>query len=123
MVAVVGINAELLDKLIVVFAPVLDVDESVVQRSSVVTCEGVDLAEGLRGGEDIGRDDLVKKAGELAVCEADTVQCFEFHPEVPLQPGSVADIRAVDVFQANKLLDECIFNVLFPEDGGWGFRA
>ena len=43
--AVVGVDAELVDNLEGVFAPVLDVDESVVERGAVVANEAVDLAE------------------------------------------------------------------------------
>ena len=41
MVAVIGVDPELVDHLIGVFAPVCDVDQGVVQRSAVVTGEAV----------------------------------------------------------------------------------
>ena len=50
VVAVVGVDAELVDDLEVVFAPVLEVDEGVVQRRAVIADEAFDGAEGLRGG-------------------------------------------------------------------------
>jgi hypothetical protein len=71
VVAVVGVDAELADDLVGVFAPVLDVNEGVVQRRAVVAGEGVDLAEDLGGGEDVGGDDLFEQAGELGIGEAD----------------------------------------------------
>ena len=46
VVAVVGVDAELVDDLEGVLAPVLDVDEGVVQRRAVVAGEAVDA----RGG-------------------------------------------------------------------------
>ena len=71
--AVVGVDAELVDNLEGVLAPVLDVDEGVVERGAVVAGEAVDLAEQGRGGEDVGGDDLVEEALELAVGELDAV--------------------------------------------------
>ena len=82
MMAVVGVDAELIDDLVVVFAPVLDVDEGVVQRRAVVASEAVHAAQGLGSGEDIRRDDLVEQTGEFGVGEADSVQGLELLPEV-----------------------------------------
>lgn len=85
MMAVVGVNAELIDNLEGVFAPVLDIDESVIERGAVVPGEAVAFAEQGRGGEDIGRDDLVQQPLELPVGEADAVQRLELLPEVLLK--------------------------------------
>lgn len=59
VVAVVGVDADLVDDLEGVLTPVLEVDEGVVQRRAVVAGEGVDLLQGLGGGEDIQADDFV----------------------------------------------------------------
>lgn len=99
MEAVVGVDAELVDDLEGVFAPVLDVEEGVVERSAVVAGEAVDLAEQGRGGEDIGSDDLIEKALEFAVGELDAVEGLEVVAEVAFQGGTVADIGAVGVFE------------------------
>ncbi len=85
VVAVVGVDAELVDDLEGVLAPVLDVDEGVVERRAVVAGEAVALAQGTGGGEDIRRDDLVEQALELAVGERDAVEGFELLAEVLLQ--------------------------------------
>jgi hypothetical protein len=96
VVAVVRVDAELVDDLEVVFAPVLDVDQGVVQRRAVVAGEGVDAAQGLGGGEDIRGDDLIQQAGELGIGEADAVQGLELLAEVlPARRGR--DVRAVFV--------------------------
>lgn len=113
VVAVVRVDAELVHDLKGVFAPVLDVDQGVVQRRAVIAGEGVDLAEGLGGGEDIRRDDLVEQAGELAIGEPDAVEGLEFFAEVAFQRGAVADVRAVDVLQFRQLVDEALFEFLF----------
>ena len=55
VVAVVGVDAQLVDDLEVVLAPVLDVHQRVVQRRAVVAGEGVDAAQGLGSGVDIRR--------------------------------------------------------------------
>ena len=59
VVAVVGVDADLVDDLEGVLTPVLEVDEGVVQRRAVVAGEGVDLPQGLGGGEDIRADNFV----------------------------------------------------------------
>ena len=99
VVAVVGVDAELVDDLEGVLAPVLDVDEGVVERRAVVAGEAVAFAQGAGGGEDVGGDDLVEQALELAVGERDAVERLELLAEVLLQRGAVADVRAVGVFK------------------------
>ena len=99
VVAVVGVDAELVDDLEGVLAPVLDVDEGVVQRRAVVAGEAVALAKCAGGGEDVGRDDLVEQALELGVGEADAVERLELLAEVLLQRGAVADVRAIFVLK------------------------
>ena len=85
MVAVVGVDAELVDDLEGVLAPVLDVDQGVVERGAVIAGEGAYFPQGLGGGEDIGADDFIEQPGELAIGEADAVQGLEFFPEVLFQ--------------------------------------
>ena len=84
VVAVVSVDAELIDDLVGVFAPVADVDESVIQRRTVIAGEGIDLAQGLCRRVDIGRDDLVEEPGELGIGEMDPVQGLELFPEIRL---------------------------------------
>ena len=116
VVAIVRVDAELVDDLEGVFAPVLDVDEGVVQRRAVIAGEAADGAQGLRGGEDIRGDDLVEQAGELRVGEADTVEGFEFLAEVGFQRDAVGDVRAVLVFELLEGADEAVFDMLLPYD-------
>src|ERR1700730_14241411 len=59
VIVAIRIDAELIDDLERILAPVLDVDEGVVQRRTVIANEAVALAKCAGGGEDIGRDDLV----------------------------------------------------------------
>ena len=117
MVAVVGVDAELVDDLEGVFAPVLDVDQGVVQRRTVFAGEGVDAAHGAGGGEDIGGDDFVQQAGELAIGEVNAVQGLELLAEVALQGSAVSDVGAVFVFEVLKFADEAVFHLLFSDDG------
>ena len=102
VVAVVGVDAELADDFKGVLAPVLDVDQRVVERRAVVAGEGVALAEGVGGGEDVGRDDLVEQAIELGVGQVDAVKRLELLAEVLFQRGAVADIWAVCIFKIPK---------------------
>ena len=106
VVAVIRIDAELVDDLEGVFVPVLDVDEGVVQRRAVISGEAADGAQGLGSGEDIWGDDLVKQAGELGISEADAIERLEFFPEVLLQRGAVGDVATIFVFEAAEFLDQ-----------------
>jgi hypothetical protein len=115
VVAVVGVDAELVDDLEVVLAPVLEVDEAVIQRRAVVTGEGIDAAQGLGSGEDIRCNDLIEQAGELGICEADPVQGFEFLAEVFLQRGAVADVFSVFVLETLEGADEAVFDGVLPD--------
>ena len=84
VVAVVGVDAELVDDLEGVLAPVLDVDQGVVERRAVVAGEAVAVAEGAGGGEDVRGDDLVEQTLELAVGQLDAVERLELLAEVLL---------------------------------------
>ena len=103
VVAVVGVDAELVDDLERVLAPVFDVDQRVVQRRAIVAGEGVDAAHGLGRRKDIWRDDFVEQAGEFRINEADVVERFELLAEVLLKRGSISNIWAKSVFEAVKL--------------------
>ena len=116
VVAVVGVDPQLVDHLERVLAPVLEVDQGVVQRGAVVAGEGVALAQGAGGGEDIRRDDVFQQAGELAVTQVDAVECLELLAEVALQCGPVPDVGAVFVLQVLQLADEAVFDLLFLDD-------
>ncbi len=113
MEAVVGVDAKLVDDLEGVFAPVLDVDEGVVERGAVVAGEAVDLAEQGRGGEDVGGDDLVEEALEFAVGELDAVEGLEVVAEVAFEGGAVADVPAIDVLEVAEFLDQGLFELSF----------
>ena len=113
MMAVVGVDAELVDDLEVVFAPVLEVDEGVVQRRVIVAGEGIDAAQGLGRREHVRRDDLVQQAGEFAVGQLDAVQGLELLAEVALQGGAVANVSTVFILETLQLADETVFDLLF----------
>ena len=97
--AVVRIDAELIDDLEMVLAPVLDVDEGVIERRAVVTDERFPVPEGACGFVHIWCDDLVEESLELAVGEFDTIQGFELFPEVRFKRGSIVDVGAIFVFE------------------------
>ena len=113
MVAVVGVDAKLMDDLKGVLAPVFDVDERVIQRRAVVAGEAIDGAKRLGGGEGVMRDNLIEQAGELAIGEVDTVERFEFIAEVALKRSAVTNIGTVFVLQILQLADETILDGFF----------
>ena len=105
MEAVISVYAELVDDLEGVFAPVLDVNEGVVEWGAVVAGETVDFAEQSRGGEDVRGDDLVEEALEFAVGKLDAVEVLEVLAEVALKGGTVADFRAIDILEVAEFRD------------------
>ena len=97
--AVVRIDAELIDDLEGVLAPVLDVDEGVVERRTVVADERFPVAERPGGFVNVWCDNPVEESFELAIREFDTVQGFELFPEVCFKRGSIADVGAILVLE------------------------
>ena len=103
MVAVVRVDSELVDDLEVVFAPVLEVHEGVVQRRAIIACKRIDATQGLGRGKHIRRDDFVQQAGEFGIGELDAVKCLEFLSEVLFERGTVSNIGTICEFEAVKL--------------------
>jgi len=82
VMAVVGIDAELIDDFEAVLALVLDVDEGVVERRAVIPGERFPVAEGACGFVHVGCHDVIEESQELAVRELDAIQGIEPFPEV-----------------------------------------
>ncbi len=113
VMAIFSVHTQLVDDLEVVFAPVSDVDQGVVQRRAIVALEAVDIAKPLSSAVDIGRDDAVEQALKLAVCQVHAVKRLEFGPEVGFERGSIANIGAIGVLEVTKLGDQIEFDLLF----------
>ena len=113
MVAVVSVDSKLIDHLERVLAPVLDVDQGVIQRRTVVADEAVDAAEGAGGGVDVGGDDFFEEALEFAIGQADAIETFKFLSEILLQAGAVTDVSTIFVLQITKCVDEVFFELPF----------
>ena len=112
MVAVVGVDAQLVDDFEVVLAPVLDIDEGVVERRTVVALEAVDVAQRLSCVIDVRCDYAVEQTLKFAVGELDAVKRLEPLAKVGLKRGTVADIGAVGVFEITQLGDQIKLNLL-----------
>jgi len=93
VMAVVGINAELVDHLKAVFAPLFDVDQGVEEWRAVVALEAVALPQTPRSSENIRGDDQIQQPGKLCIGQMNPVKRLEFFAEVLLQPCTVADVR------------------------------
>lgn len=113
VVAVAGVDAELVDDLEGVLALVLDVDEGAEEGRAVIAREGVDLAEGAGGGEHVGGDDLVEQTLELAIGEGDAVEGLEVPAEVGFEGGTVPSVGAANIPEGAKRLDEVLFELVF----------
>ena len=99
VIAVVGIDSELIDNLEGVLAPVLNVDEGVVERRAVLADERFPVPQGLGGCVHVRCNDLIEESFELAIREFNTVQRFELFPEVCFKRCSIADVGAVFVLE------------------------
>ena len=99
VIAVVRIDAELINDLEGVLTPVLDVDEGVVERRAVVTDERFPVSEGACGFVHVWCDDLVEESLELAICEVDAIELLELFPEICFKRGSIADVVAIFVLE------------------------
>ncbi len=99
VMAVVRIDAELIDDLEAVLAPVLDVDEGVVERRAVVADKRFPVPQRTGGFVHVWCDDLIEESLELSVGEVDAVECLELLPEVRFKLGEIADLGAVFVLE------------------------
>ena len=115
VVAVVRVDPELAGDLERVLAPVVDVNQRVVQRRTVITRERVAVPERMRSGEYIRGDDFAQQTRELAVRELDLVQRLEMLAEIPLQRGAVAKIGPDLVLEIAQPGDELLLDVAFPD--------
>ena len=84
VVTVVRAHAELVHNLKRVLAPVLNVDQRVVQRRAVIARKGIDLTQSFGGRVDVRGDDVIEQPGKLTVCEFHTIECIELLSEVLL---------------------------------------
>jgi len=65
MVTVVGVDTQLIDHFETVLAPVLDVDQGVIERRSVIALKAVLFAQVAGSGEHIGVNDLISQPGKF----------------------------------------------------------
>ncbi len=116
VVAVVGIDAELVNDLEVVFAPVADIDERVGKRGAVVASKVVFLAEDPAGSKYVGGNQLTQKTLKLGIRKVDAIEGLEFPAKVELKGGTITDIGAIGVLEVAQFLDELILEILLPEN-------
>ena len=82
MMAVVRVDTKLVNHLKGVFAPVLNIDERVVERRPVITDKMVPFAQDSGRHKNIRRDDFVKQTLKLPISERHPIQGFKLLPEV-----------------------------------------
>ena len=113
VMAVVRVDAQLADDLERVLAPVLNVDERVVQRRAVVAREGVAGVQRLGGFENVGVDDFIQQALEFTISKRDAVKRLKLLAEIRFQRGAVADVGSKCVLQINQPGDQFLFDAAF----------
>lgn len=99
MMAIGGVHVQLIDDLVVVLAPVAEVDEAVVERGAVVAYEGLLLSQVLRGCEHIGGDVLLQQLAELVIRERHEIETLELCAEISFERIQGADVAAIGIVQ------------------------
>src|SRR5262249_44218522 len=117
VVAVIGVDAKLTDRLKVVFAPVPDVDQRVRKRSAVIAREIAFLSEDVGGGEYVGNGQLFEQALKLRIQEFDPVESLKLLAKISFEGSAIADVGAVNIFQVAQLADERFLDILLPNNG------
>ena len=110
---VAGVDAELVDHLKAVFAPLPDVDQGVKQCCAVVALEAVALPQKPRSSVNVRGDDLIQQPGKLGIRQMNPVERLKFFAEVLLQRGTVADVGAIAVLEILQFVDQALLNLLF----------
>jgi hypothetical protein len=113
VMAVVGVDAELVDHLKAVFAPLLDVDQGVMQRSAVIPIEAVTFAQMPCSSEDVRSDELIQQAGKLGIGQMYPVECLKFLAKVLLQRSTVTNVITILVFEIFQFIDQTLLNLEF----------
>ena len=99
MMAVIGVDAKLVDYLEGIFAPLPDVDKSVKECLAIVPIKAVALTQMTGSSENIGGDDVIKQPGKLSIAQMNPVKRFKLFAEVLLQGITVANVVTVGVFE------------------------
>ena len=113
VMAVGGIDAQLVDDFKVVFAPVADIDQGVLQRCAVVALEGVAFAQDFGRRKDVRLDYLVTQPGKFRICQVYPVENREFLAKIVLQRRVIANIGAIGVFLRLQPGDQVLFYLPF----------
>ena len=111
MVAVISVNSQLVDNFKLVFAPIFEIDQHIVQRGAIFAFNVAIFAQGFGGLKGVGVNDRIAQAGKFAVGEPDTVKRLEAVAEVLLKGRLIADVGAIAVFKLGELGDEVLFDV------------
>lgn len=78
MMAIVRVDAELVNHLKRVLAPVPDVDERVVERRAVVAYEAISFTKDAGSSEDVGSDDVINETSVFGVGKTNAIKRFKF---------------------------------------------
>jgi hypothetical protein len=98
VVAVIGVDPQLIDNLKAVFAPVFDVDECVVQRGAIIAFDGIAITQGLSGAENIRRNNFIQQPLKFGFGQGDTIELFELSAKIAFQRAPVRNVVTVVVF-------------------------
>ena len=113
VMAVGGVDTQLVDDFKVVFAPVADIDQRVLQRGAVVALEGVAFAQDFGRFKDIRLDYLVTQPGKFHVRQVYPVKRREFLAKILFQRRVIANIGAIGIFLSFQPGDQVFFYFLF----------
>ena len=110
--AVGGVNAQLVNDFKVVFAPIADIDQGVLQRGAVVALEGVAFAQDFGRCKDVCLNYLVTQPGKFRIRQFYPVERGKFLAKISFQRRVIANIGAMDVFLSFQPDDQVFFYFL-----------
>ena len=113
VMAVGGVDTQLVDDFKVVFAPVADIDQRVLQRGAVVALKGVAFAQDFGRRKDIRLDYLATQPGKFRIRQFYPVERREFLAKILFQRRVIANVRAIGVFLSFQPGDQVVFYLLF----------
>ena len=113
VMAVAGVDAELVDHLKAVFAPLPDVDQGVKQWLAIVALEAVALPQMPCSSKNVRGNDQIQQPGKLGIRQMNPIERFELFAKVLLQCVTVTNIFPILVFEILQFIDQALFALVF----------
>ena len=96
---VARVNSQLMNDLVIVFAPVFYVHQWILKRRAVLAHKRVALTQFFGSWKNIRFRDFLQQTRKLVVGQMTAVQGLELFAKIALQRITVVDVGAIDIFQ------------------------